>query len=95
MPLSRRVPKRGFNNERFTDKINIVNLSSLDKLSEKEINLQLLRQKGFVKRKGQIKILGQGEINRALVIQADYFSKAARQKIEKAGGKAIKNDQLT
>ncbi len=89
MPLTRRVPKRGFSNKRFADRVNIVNLSSLAKISSKEINPNLLREMKVVKRNGRIKILGKGEINRPLSVQADYFSKSAREKIEKAGGKTI------
>lgn len=89
MPLIRRIPKRGFNNKRFAQRINIVNLSSLAKFSEIEINPQLLRERKVVQKAGKIKILGEGKIDRPLTIQADYFSKSAREKIEKAGGKAL------
>ncbi|RKY39723.1 MAG: 50S ribosomal protein L15 [Candidatus Omnitrophota bacterium] len=93
MPLIRRVPKRGFSNERFRkERINIVNLSMLSSnLPEesKEIDVQTLREMGLIKRKGKVKVLGKGEIDRPLLIKADYFSRSARQKIEKAGGKAI------
>jgi len=88
MPLIRRIPKRGFSNRRFREKINIVNLSSLSTLSEKEINPQILKEKKIIKKPYKVKILGGGEINRVLFIKADYFSKTARQKIENAGGKA-------
>lgn len=88
MPLIRRIPKRGFSNRRFREKINIVNLSSLSTLSEKEINPQILKEKKIIKKPCKVKILGGGEINRVLFIKADYFSKTARQKIENAGGKA-------
>ena len=88
MPLIRRVPKRGFSNKKFADRINIVNLCSLAKISSNEISPDLLRETGLVKKKGWIKILGKGEISKPLNVQADYFSKSAREKIEGAGGKA-------
>jgi len=89
MPLIRRVPKRGFSNKRFAERINIVNLSSLAKISSDKVTPRLLRERGIVKREGWIKILGKGEIERPLSVEADYFSKSAREKIEKAGGKAL------
>jgi large subunit ribosomal protein L15 len=98
IPLIRRIPKRGFNNKRFSERVNILNLSSLRGLGvgesekgslTKEINGELLRKKGIIKKAGKIKILGEGKIDRPLVIKADFFSKSARMKIEKTGGKAI------
>ena len=87
MPLHRRVPKRGFTNI-FKEEFIVVNLSDLDRFeSGSTINEDALRQAGVIKgRRRKIKILGNGEVSKKLTVQADKFSKSAREKIEKAGG---------
>lgn len=89
VPLVRRLPKRGFTNKFRTDYI-VVNLKSLSAFKDGgTINPQLLREHGLVKgRRNSIKILGDGELHRPLVIEAHKFSKSAQQKIEQAGGQA-------
>jgi large subunit ribosomal protein L15 len=84
MPLLRRVPKRGFTNI-FRTEYEIVNLSGLTDL-EGEVTPEVLAEKGKVRRGRLVKILGQGEIDRALSVSAHKFSAAARRKIEAAGG---------
>lgn len=89
MPLQRRVPKRGFNNL-FRLEFAVVNLTELGKIEATEVNRELLIKRGLVKGKNSaIKILGNGSIDRAMTVYADAFSSAAREKIEKAGGRAI------
>ncbi|MGQ9618120.1 MAG: 50S ribosomal protein L15 [Candidatus Aminicenantia bacterium] len=89
MPLHRRIPKRGFTNI-FKKEWQILNIKDLAKLKHKEITLELLAQEGLIKDvNGLLKILGEGEIERAIVIHAHAFSKSAKEKIEKAGGKVV------
>ncbi|RMD86826.1 MAG: 50S ribosomal protein L15 [Calditrichaeota bacterium] len=90
MPLQRRVPKFGFTNI-FKKEFQIVNLKDLQKLEEVDkIDPEVLLQRGLIKKKRvPVKILGEGEINRSVEISAHAFSASAREKIEKAGGKAI------
>lgn len=87
MPLYRRVPKRGFTNI-FKEEFNVVNLSELDQFEAgSTINEDALRQAGLIKgRRRKIKILGNGDVTKKLTVQADKFSKSAKEKIEKAGG---------
>lgn len=89
MPLHRRLPKKGFSNERFRDRIAIVNVSQLNaKFADgATVNEEALRVVGLVKgRVDAIKILGQGELERQLTVVVDAVSASAREKIEKAGG---------
>jgi len=84
MPLVRRVPKRGFTNI-FRTEYAVVNLSTLADL-EGTIDPQVLREKGLVRKGRPVKILGSGELSKALVVRAHNFSATARAKIEAAGG---------
>jgi large subunit ribosomal protein L15 len=87
MPLHRRLPKRGFTNI-FKVEYEVVNLDRLAKLSESDITPEVLRKAGVVNGKNAlVKVLGQGELSKALTISAHKFSKSAQEKIEKAGGK--------
>jgi large subunit ribosomal protein L15 len=90
MPLQRRIPKFGFTNI-FRKEYQIVNLEQLNRFSEGEtINKEVLLNVGIIKKKnGDIKILGDGEVKKAMSIEANAFSKSAIEKISKAGGKAI------
>ncbi len=88
MPLHRRLPKRGFVNI-FKKEYQVVNLSRLAELGEKEITPELLHSKGVISKKnGLVKILGVGELNGAITVHAHKFSESAQQKITNAGGKA-------
>jgi len=88
MPLSRRLPKRGFTNN-FRKEFQIVNLNSLDGIKEKEIDAKLLYDKGLVRSPFKpIKILGSGDLKHAVNIVATSFSTSAKEKIEKLGGTA-------
>jgi large subunit ribosomal protein L15 len=87
MPLHRRLPKRGFTNI-FRTEYEVVNLSRLEGLGESEITPEVLRKAGVVTSKSTlVKVLGQGDLSKALTVHAHKFSKSAQEKIEKAGGK--------
>jgi len=91
MPLLRRIPKSGFNNAKFRTEYQCVNLDSIEKnFSEgDQIDFKSLKNKKLIKKNMPIKILANGEIKKAFTIKADAFSKSAKEKIEKAGGKVI------
>ena len=90
MPLYRKLPHRGFNNKSFRKEYIEVNVNVLDQLDDKEITRELLIQKGVIVRDPlPLKVLGNGEINRAITVYADKFSGTAKSKIEAAGGQAI------
>lgn len=90
MPLQRRLPHRGFRNP-FSKSIAVVNLRDLLRFAAgTEVTPQILEQAGLVKRLGDgVKVLGVGDLDRALTVHAHAFSGTAREKIEKAGGKAV------
>jgi len=89
MPLYRRLPKRGFTNI-FKKEYEIVNLAQLAKLGVKgPITPEILREKGIIRKVDSVKILGDGELNEAITIHAQKFSRSAIQKIEKSGGKVV------
>ncbi len=89
MPLVRRIPKRGFSNLRFQNPVEIVNVSTIAILGLKKVDPTILKAKGAIKHDNvTIKILGDGEIDKAVEVSAHRFSKSAIEKIEKAGGKA-------
>ncbi len=87
MPLTRRVPKRGFTNP-FRVPAQIVNLRDLPRLSGEEVDPTALVDAGLVTRADRpIKILGTGDATRAYTVKGCATSKTAREKIEKAGGR--------
>ncbi len=87
MPLHRRLPKRGFTNI-FKIEYEVVNLERLAGIDEKEITPDVLRKAGVVTKKNSlVKVLGQGDLSKAITVHAHKFSKSAQEKIEKAGGK--------
>jgi len=87
MPLQRRVPKRGFTNL-FRKEYAVVNLGSLNAL-EGEITPERLVKEGLVKKLlFGVKVLGDGELTRPIVVKAHRFSKSALEKISRAGGRA-------
>ncbi len=87
MPLHRRLPKRGFTNI-FKAEYEVVNLGRLADLDQSEITPESLRKAGIVTSKtSKVKVLGQGELSKAITVHAHKFSKSAQEKIEKAGGK--------
>ena len=89
MPLSRRLPKRGFTNN-FKKEFQIVNISKLDGIEEKKVDAKLMYEKGLVRSPFKpIKILGSGDLKKSVYIVATEFSKSAKEKIEKSGGTAL------
>lgn len=89
MPIYRRVPGKGFNNAAFSTELAIVNLSTLEAKFENgaEVTETTLREAGLVKGVWDgVKVLGQGEISKALKVSVDAISASAKDKIEKAGG---------
>lgn len=87
MPLHRRLPKRGFTNI-FRKEYDPVNLSSLDGFEAGEpITPERLHARGLAGKNARIKILGDGELKKALTVRAHKFSASAKEKIEKAGGR--------
>ncbi|MBQ4311131.1 MAG: 50S ribosomal protein L15 [Oscillospiraceae bacterium] len=89
MPLQRRIPKRGFNNI-FAKEYAIVNVSSLDVFKDDTVvDAELLIAAGIIKKElDGVKILGKGDLTKKLTVKAAKFSESAKEKIEKAGGKA-------
>ncbi len=89
MPLYRRLPKRGFNNV-FAKQYVSVNVEVLDKFEEgSEVTAEALKEAGIIsKTLDGVKFLGRGEVTKKLTVKAVKFSESAKEKIEKAGGKA-------
>jgi large subunit ribosomal protein L15 len=93
MPLTRKLPKRGFNNRRFALRFVHVNLEQLEKsfAEGEEVSPETLLSKRVVSRTlDGIRILGQGNLTKKLVVKARGFSRSAEQKIVKAGGQAVR-----
>jgi large subunit ribosomal protein L15 len=85
MPLTRRLPKRGFTNP-FRQEANVIRLDQLT-LVEGEVTADVLRAAGLVKRKGPVKVLANGELSSAVTVRGLKVSAAARNAIVAAGGK--------
>lgn len=86
MPLQRRVPKlKGFTNP-FRVTYVVVNLEALESFEGDEVTPETLRAKGLVHKKGSVKVLGRGELTRALRVSAHAFSASAEAAITAAGG---------
>ena len=91
MPLHRRLPKRGFKNL-FKKDYQIVNLSQIETINSIKISPSVLEKNGIIKYALRpVKILGNGRLTKKVEIIASSFSRAAIEKIEKNGGKAVKN----
>ena len=92
MPLYRKLPHRGFNNYNHRTEIAVLNVGDLASLDAavSEVNAEVLASAGLI-RGGEkvVKILGDGELSRALKVTAAKFSESAKTKIERAGGQAI------
>jgi large subunit ribosomal protein L15 len=91
MPLVRRIPKRGFNNQ-WALKVAIVNVGQLEDAfdSGAEVTPERLNETGLVKgRYDQLKVLSKGDLTKKLRISAHRFSRTALEKIQKAGGEAV------
>ena len=88
MPLTRRLPKRGFYN-RFAKEYTIINISDLNGLENgTEVTGELLKELGIIGKleKDGLKVLGNGELNKQLTVKAAKFSKSAEEAIRNAGG---------
>jgi len=86
MPLTRRLPKRGFRNP-FRQEYHILNLGSLERFAPgTSIDQETLRRAGLVRGKKKVKILAKGELTKALQVRADACSQQAREKIIALGG---------
>jgi len=90
MPLFRQLPKRWFPNARFATPIHVVNVEDLNRFRKgTNVGPKELREAGLVKgRLFRLKVLGKGELTKALTVRAHAFSAAAIEKIAKAGGQA-------
>ena len=88
MPLQRRLPKHGFSNFLFKSEYSVINLDRLDAAFDgiSEISLQDIYDRGLARKGSSVKILGDGEISRAIKVEAHKFSTSAKAKIEQAGG---------
>ena len=89
MPLQRRLPKRGFNNI-FATKYATVKVSDLEKFEAGSVvTAEALIEKGIIKKAlDGVKVLGNGELTKELTVQVAAYTASAKEKIEKAGGKA-------
>jgi large subunit ribosomal protein L15 len=89
MPLSRRIPKRGFSNFRFARNFETVNLKELERKfnAGMTITVEELKDHGLISGKFPVKILGDGELTKSFTVIAHAFSASAASKIEATGGK--------
>ena len=86
MPLQRRIPKRGFHNK-FRVEYHVVNIRDLNRVDASEITPEVLKAAGLITNlRKPVKVLGMGEVERAVKVTAHKFSGSARSKIESAGG---------
>ena len=90
LPLFRRLPKRGFSNAPFKTEYAVINLSDLNRFEDGAVvTPELLKEMGLVKQQlDGIKVLGNGTLEKKLVVKAHKFSNVAQEQIEKLGGKA-------
>ena len=90
LPLYRRLPKRGFSNANFKTEYAVINLSDLNKFDEDTVvTPELLKETGLVKKQlSGIKVLGNGVLEKKLIVKANKFSDKALEQIEKLGEKA-------
>ena len=88
-PLYRRIPKRGFSNKRFETKYAVINITQLNKFNDGDVvNMAALKEKGIIKKElSGLKVLGTGELEKKVTVQANRFSSKAVTKIESKGGK--------
>jgi large subunit ribosomal protein L15 len=88
MPLQRRVPKlKGFTNP-SRDEYAVVNVETLARYFDAEVDPAALLEHGLVRKGRRVKVLARGELDKALTVRAHAFSEAAKAKIERAGGTA-------
>ena len=90
LPLYRRLPKRGFTNDKFRTRYAVINLDSLNRFDEGTVvTPALLKETGIIKNQlDGVKVLGNGTLEKKLTIQANKFSASALEKIKESGSKA-------
>jgi len=90
IPTYRRLPKRGFNNDKFATNYAIINVGDLNSFNDGDvITIDTLVENGTIKNVlSGLKVLGSGELTKKITVKAKIFSAAAKEKIEAAGGKA-------
>jgi len=89
MPLTRRLPRRGFNNAQFKKHYSVINLSDLNRFDENTIvDAKLLLESGVLSKVEEygVKVLGNGKLEKALTIKVSKLSESAKEKIKSAGG---------
>jgi large subunit ribosomal protein L15 len=89
-PMYKRFPKFGFSNENFEKRFSVINVGDLNEMADLAVvSPETLEEKGIIRKleKNGLKVLGDGEVTRAMTVKAHKFSKSAVQKIEAAGGK--------
>ena len=89
LPLFRRLPKRGFTNAKFKTRYAVINLSDLEKFEKDSVvTPELLHEMGIIKKQlDGIKVLGNGNLTKKLIVKANAFSDTAVAKIQELGGK--------
>lgn len=90
MPLQRRLPKRGFKNFPFRERYDVVNLDDLVRIFEgvSEIRLADIYKRGLARKNSLVKVLGNGDLQAPLTVEAHRFSATAKEKLAKSGGAA-------
>lgn len=90
MPIMRRLPKRGFKNDMFKTVYAVINIARLEEVfaGKGEITLEDIYASGLARKGSAVKVLGVGDISRAVTVQAHAFSATAAEKIKNAGGEA-------
>lgn len=87
-PLIRRLPKVGFNNLKFRKEVITINLSDLERISESVVNKKILIKYGIIKNEKQlVKLLGNGQLSKSVVVNVDFVSSGAKLLVESKGGK--------
>jgi large subunit ribosomal protein L15 len=87
MPLQRRLPKRGFTNI-FSSGYETINLKDIERLGLDTVTPEVLAEKGLIRARDPLKVLGDGDLKRAVNVKANAFSASAMKKIQDAGGSA-------
>ena len=93
MPLIRRVAKRGFSNKQFALTVSEINLKDLERVFENDavIDINVLREHGLASNgKISVRILGDGELTKRLVVHANHFSRSAEEAIVARGGRVVR-----
>ena len=98
MPLTRRLPTRGFKNGLFKKVYTVINIGMIDELYNDGdvVTVEDLKAKGIISKIEEygLKVLGNGEVTKKLTVKADKFTASAKEKIEKAGGKAVEANEV-